>query len=200
MRVCVYMLTCMLVGCVGLSGKVTISVGWHGHEPWYNKHYTFYLGSNEKALIYDQYAPGAKVDDGFFVAVPQGDGVYEYYEMLHHRAGGRDGGPAYLPKDPSALPKDSEGLIVSHYMKAKYPSFASWGMRGLPNGTLLPIGCKFFFWVSGGGWCNLGNYVIQQDENSEAVVIQSYAVAKPGMEQFYEESDVVELVLTKMKK
>ena len=178
--------------CAGFGNK--------GHQTWY-------LGSNDVPLRYNKYAPSSVVDDGLFVAIPNGGpyGGYSYFEIKHPRTGLRDGGPVYLHPRPGELPVDgyykiaSSGpanchggpvitpvagsIRISRLFKLKTPE--------LPNSSIIPIGSRFFFRVSGGGSFQMGEYFIQEIPNKK-VVVRSQAFPKEGYSIWFEPSEIVE--------
>jgi len=149
-------LACLFMCTLNVSAKIKRFVGPHD---W--GHATLYVGTNENVMIYDQGVTEVVVDDGLFVAIPQKDGTHKYYELQYPRICARDGGPAHLPKDPSVFIGDQVSLVASAAAGVKYPSSIVSGIKSLPDGTVLPIGCKFFFWVSGRGNYNLGEIALK---------------------------------------
>lgn len=176
-----------------------------------NIHETWYVGSNEKALRYNKNAPGAFVEDGLFVAMPDGGPYsgYTYYELRHPSIGKRDGGPAYLPPNPQVFPPSGDYKIASGGSAYGYQAqvidpvgnsivFDSKNggpISELPDQTIIPIGSKFFFWVSGAGSYNMGPEFVHQIR-SEKVVVKVQAIPEEGQEIWFEPSDVVEETLT----
>lgn len=176
------------IGCAGFGGS--------GHQTWY-------LGSNEVPLLYNKYAPGSFVDDGIFVAIPDGGkyGGYSYFEICHPRRGGRDGGGACLHPRPGELPKDGYYKIAGSHHAVCHPGVVQ-PVRGyipypgtrigeLPNGSKIPTGSRFFFWVSGGGSFQMGEYFIQEIPNKR-VTVRSQAIPKPEYALWFEPSKVSE--------
>lgn len=172
------------IGCAGFGGL--------GHQTWY-------LGSNEVPLLYNKHAPGSFVDDGLFVAIPDGGpyGGYSYFEIYHPRRGFRDGGPAFLHPRPGELPKDGCYKIASSPHASCHSGevqpvpgaikFPGTKIPEFPNGTRIPTGARFFFWVSGGGKFQIGAYFIQEVPNKR-VTVRSQAIPKPECTIWFEPS------------
>ena len=77
-------------------------------------HETWFLGSNEEAFHYHKHG-GGTVDDGLFVAIPDGSaahGGYSYYEIKLTVVGRIDGGPAYLPNNPGNYPVSGFHIVL----------------------------------------------------------------------------------------
>ncbi|MCA9357576.1 hypothetical protein KC872_05170 [Candidatus Kaiserbacteria bacterium] len=181
-----------------------------GSTGFCNGHYeTWYLGSNEQAFQYNKYGTGGWVDDGLFVAIPDGGAYngYSYYELQHPRAGWIDGGPAHLPKNPGALPVNGYFPIARrghcHHNSGPHvpppTEHITVSNRGhipeLPDGSLIPIGSKFFFWVSGGGGFQLSTQIVQQLK-SKQITLKAQAIPKPAYALWFEPSPIVEKTFT----
>lgn len=193
--------------CIGLItpamlfGEFTRSMGFAGFGG--PGHQTWYLGSNEVPLRYNKHAPGSFVDDGLFVAIPDGGpyGGYSYFELRHPRRGRIDGGPAFLHPRPGELPKDGLHKIAGSHHAIHYPGvvaavpgairYPGTPIHELPNGSRIPTGSRFFFWVSGGGRFHMGEYFIQEVPNKR-ITVRSQAVPRPEYALWFEPSELNE--------
>lgn len=161
---CIIILISVLLSIVPLTGSVVMSkAGACGSGTTY--HETWFLGSNEETLKYHKYG-GGTVDDGLFVAIPDGGryGGYSYYEMQHPVTGVIDGGPAYLPLNPGNFPVSGFYAVAQGHYMDKRPNFArAWRGRlpELADGSVIPIGSKFFYWMSRGGSFSLTAAVLE---------------------------------------
>lgn len=187
---------------LSLTARIVMSQGMRRGTPSVGYHETWFLGSNEQALLYHQYGAGATVDDGLFVAIKDGGpyGGYSYFEINHPLTGYIDGGPAHLPYNPGDF-EISGHRILSYGYNHTAPNgmFAIWrgGVPPLPNGTRIPIGSKFFFWISGGGDFQLGTSIIE--EPSKMITVRSQAIPKPEYAMWFESSAVNEKAFTVMR-
>lgn len=166
---------------------------------------TWYLGSNEQLLRFNKYGHGGWVDDGLFIAIPDGGpyGGYSYFELKHPRQGAIDGGPAHLPPSPGEYPVSGLSLISRSGYSSYYggprinPPAGSLTIsyRGqiaeLPNGADIPIGSRFFFWVSGGGGFGISTEILKSIK-SRVLVVKSQALSKPEDAIWFDSSDVNE--------
>ena len=170
---------------------------------------TWYIGSNEQAIRFNKKASGGIVDDGLFVAVEDG-GPYEgfsYFDLVHPIGGVIDGGPAQLPPNPGTLPMSGH-FPVARRGNCRYnsgpPIPAEKGslvvgrrgqLKDFPDGAILPIGSKFFFWVSGGGSYNLSSYIVEELK-SHRVLVKTQAIPKPEYDKWFEPSNILERAFT----
>lgn len=170
------------------------------HTPGLGYHQTWFIGSNEEVLIYDENVEGAEVDDGLFVAIKDG-GPYQghsYFEIKHPILGAIDGGPAHLPYYPGNLKSSLDPHILSEGFDYHPPKdmFAVWRnqISPLPNGKIIPKGSKFFFWISGGGHFTLGTSVLQKV--LKTITIKSQAIPKDEYSIWFNNSPINEVSFT----
>lgn len=188
---------------VSLTARVVMNQSFRHGVPGNGYHETWFLGSNEQAFLYHQYGVGAVVDDGLFVAIKDG-GPYEgysYFELNHPITGAVDGGPAHLPNNPGDLEISGHRILSNGYNhKAPNGMFAIWrgGVPRLPDATHIPIGSKFFFWISGGGNFQLGASVIETP--SKMITVRTQAIPKAEYAMWFEPSVVNERAFTVMRK
>ena len=148
----------------------------------------------------------ADLDDGVFVAVPDGGPCsgYTYYALGFHRSGAVDGGPAFLPQNPAQFKQTHHG---HSYHKSNQWSFRSgylrtWGITHprseqdivitpLRDGAILPKGTLFFWWISGGGSFSIPFTMLAPLE-SDTLTIHAKTTPKNEFEAiWFEESETV---------
>lgn len=119
---------------------------------------TTYIGELDEDSVYNKNAPGAFIDDGIFVAIPDVSGKfhgYTYYALGFMRTGGATEGPAHLPTKPSnylGAKPPIQGFYTTNWKKENRGDyFKASGIPELPDGYTLPKGSLFFFWISGKG-------------------------------------------------
>lgn len=168
-----------------VMSKGLVLVGRGYHETWY-------LGSNEVEFLYHKHG-GGQIDDGLFVAIRDGGRYagYSYYEIRHPFIGVIDGGPAYLPDDPSGLPVSGFYAIASGY-GSNHNGLHRYGRGGpeLPDGSRIPIGSKFFYWLSGGGNFNLVASVLEP--MTKLLTVKTQAIPKGEYAKWFESSAINE--------
>ena len=182
--------------CLGepLTAAVVMSKGsMHGGKKY---HETWYLGSNEEVFQYHKYG-GGTVDDGLFVAIYDGGayGGYSYYEIKLPVTGQIDGGPAYLPNNPGNYAVSGFNIIANGKKHGERDGFRkTWRdwVPELPDGSIIPIGSKFFFWISRGGSFSLTDAVFEkkieivqevQEEEESATIPEESANTQETLEQ-----------------
>ncbi len=167
------------------------------HTPGLGYHQTWFLGSNDHRLLYNEHAEGAEVDDGLFVAIKEEGGHYNgysYYEIKHPILGAIDGGPAHLPQNPDYLDFFNHRILSEGFdFRPPDGMFAIW--RGelpfLPDKTVIPKGSKFFFWISGGGHFTLGTSVMQRMlQTVKTITVKSQAIPKDDYALWFENSSI----------
>lgn len=187
----------LFVSAVSLHARVVMRL--KPHTPGLGYHQTWFLGSNEQALLYDQNAEGAEVDDGLFVAIKDGGSRsgYSYYEIKHTILGAIDGGPAHLPQNPDYL-EFLDYHILSEGFDFVPPEgmFAIWRnqLPFLPDKTIIPKGSKFFFWISGGGHFTLGTSILRGVlQRVKTITVKSQAIPKEEYAMWFDDSPINEV-------
>ncbi len=187
---------------------IVYHMGRHGYVGDFNhlNRQTWYIGYNENFHYYNRDMPGTVIDDGVFVAVPDGTGPYNgysYYEIVHRYTGGTDGGPAALPIDPKAFLERLKNTNTQNNIPApidyygrdgSFPGLAKFHvwrqhLPSLPQGAILPPECLFFFWVSRGGWYTLGVNFIASHLPSKKTILKAVNIPTPEEDLWYERSD-----------
>lgn len=164
----------------------------------------------------DSHGNPAVIDDGIFVAVPDGGafGGYTYWALGFKYIGGMDGGPAFLPANPGEFIEASPGYSyhkaynynpfhtkIDGYFRTRgllgdMPRYSdAWNdaidVKPLPNGAILPKGTLFFWWVSGGGSFNIP-FSMLSPLAFETLTIHTKTIPKNEFEAlWFEESETV---------
>jgi len=176
-----------------------------------------YTGISDEMRKYQLNALGsdgrpAELDDGVFVAIPDGGKFngYTYWALGFTYTGGMDGGPAYLPLNPSEFKdkapgysyhkassgnpyhKKREGFARTRGLLGKMPNLPdAIEVSPLPDGAILPKGTLFFWWISGGGQIRLPFDMLAPLE-SDTLTIHTKTTPKNEFEAiWFEESETV---------
>ena len=181
------------------------------HKSCNGRHETWYIGSNEKAFKYTQHVKDQINDSGgLFIAINDGgpyDG-YSYYEIRvrTHTWPKAEGGPAYLPPNPRDFPMNGD-YPVARINSCSGPNIQphpdslvvsdNGQLPELPKEKIVPIGSKFFYWLSNRGFfvlCSCSEHRFP----SQRIDVKSRSVPKPEYAKWFLPSNPKEQTFTFM--